>query len=182
MNRRDFLKGLVAAAVATQLPLLPEAQAEPLIENTVNRLFSLHIPGRQIISISLADAGNGGYRAVANFGPQSEEYTREAAARFGFGDDPDAQYVELDHVNDGMGLAVFEPGSKWEREYAEKYPHHVIVNSMTMGLEDTGLTLSVYVKPDEDRMDMAQLAWVNKSPYVSTTIQPMPQVKRGKRV
>lgn len=67
-SRRAFLKGLIATAVATQLPnLTPEAQAKTT-EYVWNAVDHLRVPsGSNVISCGMRDMGNGWYQCWKTF-------------------------------------------------------------------------------------------------------------------
>lgn len=67
MERRDFLKGLIAAAVATQLPHIPKAEAATLIEKGVEALINVTMNGRAPDRIKTTDKGGGWFRFEALF-------------------------------------------------------------------------------------------------------------------
>lgn len=67
MDRRSFLKNLVASAIATQLPGLPKAQAAALETSATNALIGTDVNGRPPDSLSIQDMGGGWFRHVARF-------------------------------------------------------------------------------------------------------------------
>lgn len=91
MKRRDFLRGLVAAAVATQLPMLPEAEAKTLVDKGVEELINITIGGRAPNNVRITNVGKGWFRFEAAFQNVSE-----------------SRYFELDtkHLEQGSHLTL----------------------------------------------------------------------------
>lgn len=67
MDRREFLKGLFAATVATQLPAIPQAEAETLAERVATPFFSVD---GDIVSHGFERAGVDWLRVWVTFKPR----------------------------------------------------------------------------------------------------------------
>lgn len=62
MDRRSFLKSLIAATVATQLPELSAAKAEVLTDSIANKFRHILVNGERPKWIKITEVGNNWYR------------------------------------------------------------------------------------------------------------------------
>lgn len=67
LDRRSFLRALVAGAVASQLPKMAAATAAPFTDRLTDQLAEARINGKNPTNITLTDVGNGWVRVVSTF-------------------------------------------------------------------------------------------------------------------
>lgn len=125
LSRRGFLRGLVAAAVATQLVNLPAAEAEAFIDNATDQLLKIFVNGSQLRDITFKDVGNGWFHVSASI---PGEVDGMLAVDF--------------NCNDGLGIFVGD--EKHCLEHLEKNPRHIATSDLRIGRH--GGTFSCYVK------------------------------------
>lgn len=106
LSRRGFLRGLVAAAVATQLPNLAPADREALTETATVSLDNLRVSG-DVVNAGIQDMGDGWFRVWKTF---TLDYTR-----------PLEMFVTVDAHDDdadaNLSIGKFETNVIGEREY-----------------------------------------------------------------
>lgn len=111
-TRRDFLRGIVAAAVATQLPDLPKASVETLTDKVVNQLAMIQMDGECPQKIVLDPYGGGWVRLIAHF-PDSNSgcfhLNFEALEGGGLhiGDGENIKYAQVEQENSGCIFSCF---------------------------------------------------------------------------
>lgn len=124
LSRRGFLRGLVAAAVATQLVSLPTSEAEAFIDNATDQLLKIFVNGSQLSDLTFKDVGNGWYRVTAKLPPMVD-----GCMSYSF------------NCNDGLGIFVGQ--EKDCIDYLEKNPDHIASSNLTI---ENGGTFSCYLK------------------------------------
>lgn len=143
LGRRDFLKGLFAAAVATQLPAMPEAKAEKLAENLTNT-FGIRVDGMTPTSTVVEDIGGGWYRVglyCNRGGSGGGNFVFDATEGHPKGmmvvSDPDSEMGKAlikqawadGHKYVAREINIYPP----EREKAFTQPHNLLKNSNFQG-------------------------------------------------
>lgn len=135
LTRRGFLSGLFAAAVATQLPSLPEVQVEPLIEELTNKFLNILINGQPPEWVRLTRHDNNWIKV---------EFGHKGRTDGGIG-------IDFTGLNNGKGL--FVGTGKWKEEYLKQNPGHVASENISVemgGLVATAdMVLSMFVKLPE---------------------------------
>lgn len=131
MDRRQFLRSLVAAAVAAQLPALPVARRDALVDKISER-FAVLIDGKPPARLTVKDLGDGYYHVQA-------ECERNSGC------------VDLDFrsMNEGRGLCVAD--ADYAKRYLKKHPDDLVMGEVKFDFPQfeggpTGTTFSVYVK------------------------------------
>lgn len=134
LSRRGFLRGLVAAAVATQIATLPEPAKAEIIDGITDKLVGIYVNGQEIKNLDILCVGNGWYRVSGTF---------DAAESFS---------LHVTHAyRDPEGLFV---GDKPACEaYAERHPERVAFNNLGFG--PGTYTFFIYVKPGKNVAEVA---------------------------
>ena len=139
-SRRGFLRGIVAAAVAVQVPQLIPASSATLVDEITTKIGGIVANGRCVESIHVVDVGGGWYRVSASF--------RAAGG--------DAIAMDFSRINDGKGLAIV---SKEQVDgYLRDDPGHIVTNEFVIpgaGRSGEPMTLSMFVKPQSDGATIA---------------------------
>jgi hypothetical protein len=124
-SRRDFLRGLIAAAVAVQLVDLSPKEVDTFVDNATDQLLKIFVNGSQLQDITFKDVGNGWYYVTAGIPPGV-----------------DGMLAYAFNCNDGLGIFVGD--EKHCVDYLSKNPHHIATNNLSIG--NNGGTFSCYVK------------------------------------
>ena len=132
LSRRGFLRGLVAAAVATQLASLPATEAEAFIGEATDQLLKIRVNGRTLENVTFTDVGNDWFKVKAEF---------KAAA----GTWPEVvMSFDASGVNKGQG--VFVGNDAHCIKFLEENPGGLALNDMSVNFADTDYTFSCFVK------------------------------------
>lgn len=134
MDRRSFFRGLVAAAVATQLPKL--AKPAPLVQSIIDT-FTITINGILPEELLINEVRNGWYHVRATFlaGGREGGASTNGAGGFAF---------DATGINCGKGL--FVGCDKALADYLESNPGHF--GAIEFVVKGSGPSwVSVYVKP-----------------------------------
>lgn len=133
-SRRGFLRGLIAAAVATQLPDIPAARAEAVVA-AVEAHHPILINGEPLRNLTITDVGDGWFRLV---GECPDSVTGSGSI------------FDFRAMNNGNGLfASDEIGAE---QYLAENPTHIATRGASFGA-----IFSCYFKPGPEFKGHAQV-------------------------
>ena len=127
-SRRGFLRGIVALAVATQLPSLPVAEAFELTDSTVEQLMKIRINGGEVKNLKFDDVGNGWLRVSANVNCPMDGMIA----------------MDFEDCNEGEGVFVADEIAA--SNYLTKLTRVRTVSNLSMDMGGKESTFSVYVR------------------------------------
>lgn len=125
LTKRSFLLGLIAAAVATQLPAMPAPASAALIDDLTDKLSGIIANGRPPTSIKIEDVGTGWLRV-------------DMTLADGYG----GLSLDFSALNGGRGLVCCGP--EYLEECEREYPGGVISSGVTV--EEGGASMGFYVR------------------------------------
>lgn len=136
MERRDLLKGLFTAAIATQLPSLP-AEAKEAISETAP---FMKVNG-EVVSAGVDDIGNGYFRCWIEFTTHTPNPEMEQYAANGYGA-PDfvLDFGKPGFYCEGDGLQIEGTTSGWEPG-DENHVASVVIKPINQVLHHHGMTV-----------------------------------------